>query len=107
MINKGLLLLLQTSAPVIVIVVIENTTVEESDGKEYQNNNSIKMGLNFYRRGIVRIAITVWEKYFGVVYDRSSTLSCMNVVARVLSWCTVVASLAGVIWYSYELKKTG
>jgi hypothetical protein len=36
-----------------------------------------------------------------------STLSCMNVVARVLSWCTVVASLAGVIWYSYELKKTG
>ncbi len=36
-----------------------------------------------------------------------STLSCMNVVARILSWCTVVASVAGVVWYSYELKKTG
>lgn len=31
----------------------------------------------------------------------------MNVVARILSWCTVVASVAGVVWYSYELKKTG
>mmetsp|Transcript_1671 Transcript_1671/g.3715 ORF Transcript_1671/g.3715 Transcript_1671/m.3715 type:complete len:828 (-) Transcript_1671:157-2640(-) len=36
-----------------------------------------------------------------------STLSCMNVVAKILSWCTVVASVAGVVWYSYELKKTG
>lgn len=36
-----------------------------------------------------------------------STLSCMNVVARILSWCTVIASVAGVVWYSYELKKTG
>jgi len=36
-----------------------------------------------------------------------STLSCMNVVARIVSWCTVVASVAGVVWYSYELKKTG
>jgi hypothetical protein len=62
---KGLLLLLQTSAPVIVITVIENNTVEEGDGKDYQNNNNIKMGLSFYRRGIVLIAITVWEKYFG------------------------------------------
>jgi hypothetical protein len=49
-------------------------------------------------------------KIFWCCNDRKivrSTLSCMNVVARVLSWCTVVASLAGVIWYSYELKKTG
>ena len=43
----------------------------------------------------------------GKIFWCCSTLSCMNVVARVLSWCTVVASLAGVIWYSYELKKTG
>ncbi|MGK3733528.1 MAG: hypothetical protein ACI8RD_002720 [Bacillariaceae sp.] len=49
-------------------------------------------------------------KIFWCCNDRKivrSTLSCMNVVARVLSWCTVVASLAAVIWYSYELKKTG
>lgn len=36
-----------------------------------------------------------------------NTLSCMKVVARILSWCTVIASVAGVVWYSYELKKTG
>ena len=36
-----------------------------------------------------------------------STVSCMNVVARVLVWCTVVAMVAGVVWYSYELKKMG
>lgn len=47
---------------------------------------------------------------FWCCYDRKivrNTLSCMKVVARVLSWCTVVAMVAGVIWYSYELKKTG
>ena len=36
-----------------------------------------------------------------------STLSCMNVVARILSWCTVFASVAGIVWYAYELKQTG
>jgi len=36
-----------------------------------------------------------------------STLSCMNVVARILSWFTVFASVAGIVWYSYELKQTG
>ena len=47
---------------------------------------------------------------FWCCHDRKivrSTLSCMNVVARILSWCTVVAMAAGVVWYSYELKKTG
>jgi hypothetical protein len=47
---------------------------------------------------------------FWCCHDRKivrSTLSCMNVVARILSWCTVIASVAGVVWYSYELKKTG
>jgi len=47
---------------------------------------------------------------FWCCYDRKivrNTLSCMKVVARVLSWCTVVAMVVGVIWYSYELKKTG
>ena len=47
---------------------------------------------------------------FWCCHDRRivrSTLSCMNVVARILSWCTVFASVAGVVWYSYELKKTG
>jgi len=47
---------------------------------------------------------------FWCCHDRKivrSTLSCMNVVARILSWCSVIASVAGVVWYSYELKKTG
>ena len=49
-------------------------------------------------------------KIFWCCQDRKivrNTLSCMKVVARILSWCTVIASVAGVVWYSYELKKTG
>lgn len=43
-------------------------------------------------------------------YNRTfvrSTLSFMNFLARVLFWCSAFASVAAVIWYSYELKKHG
>ena len=36
-----------------------------------------------------------------------NTLSCMNVVARVLVWSSVMALAAGVVWYSYELTTNG
>ena len=36
-----------------------------------------------------------------------STLSCMNLVAKMLLWCSAIASAAAVIWYSYELKNNG
>jgi hypothetical protein len=36
-----------------------------------------------------------------------NTLSCMNVMARVVVWSSVVALVAGVVWYSYELKNNG
>lgn len=36
-----------------------------------------------------------------------STLSCMNLVARVLFWSSVVALAAAVVWYSHELKNNG
>lgn len=36
-----------------------------------------------------------------------STLSVMNFLARVLFWCTVVATVAAIGWYSYELKNNG
>jgi hypothetical protein len=38
---------------------------------------------------------------------RRNIQSCMNFVARLLLWCTVVASVALVVWYSYELKNNG
>jgi hypothetical protein len=31
----------------------------------------------------------------------------MNFLARVLFWCTVVATVAAIGWYSYELKNNG
>ena len=36
-----------------------------------------------------------------------STLSVMNFLARVLFWCSVVATVAAIGWYSYELKNNG
>ena len=36
-----------------------------------------------------------------------STLTCMNVVARILLWCSLLALVAAVVWYSYELKNNG
>lgn len=36
-----------------------------------------------------------------------STLSVMNFLARVLFWCTVVATVTAIGWYSYELKNNG
>ena len=36
-----------------------------------------------------------------------STLSCMNILAKLLFWCSALASAAAVVWYSYELKKHG
>lgn len=36
-----------------------------------------------------------------------STLTVMNFLARVLFWCTVVATVAAIGWYSYELKNNG
>lgn len=36
-----------------------------------------------------------------------STLSCMNLLARILFWSSAVASVAAVVWYSYELIKHG
>jgi hypothetical protein len=38
---------------------------------------------------------------------RRNIQSCMSFVARLLLWCTVVASVALVVWYSYELKNNG
>ncbi|KAG7356462.1 organic solute transporter Ost alpha [Nitzschia inconspicua] len=38
---------------------------------------------------------------------RRNIQSCMNTVARLLLWCTVIASVALVVWYSYELKNNG
>lgn len=43
-------------------------------------------------------------------FDRTmvrNTISCMNVMARVVVWSSVVALVAGVVWYSYELKNNG
>lgn len=43
-------------------------------------------------------------------FDRAmvqNTLSCMNVMARVLVWSSVMALAAGVVWYSYELATNG
>ncbi|CAB9516735.1 Transmembrane protein 184C [Seminavis robusta] len=43
-------------------------------------------------------------------FDRTmvrNTLSCMNVMARVVVWFSVFALAAGVVWYSYELKNNG
>jgi len=31
----------------------------------------------------------------------------MNLVARMLLWCSAVASIAAVVWYSYELRNNG
>jgi hypothetical protein len=31
----------------------------------------------------------------------------MNLLAKLLFWCSAVASAAAVVWYSYELKKHG
>ena len=36
-----------------------------------------------------------------------STLSCMNLMAKVLFWCSAVASVMAVVWYSNELTKHG
>eukprot|EP00934_Nitzschia_sp_Nitz4_P002162 Nitzschia sp. Nitz4//scaffold9_size221794//163764//166205//NITZ4_001370-RA/size221794-snap-gene-0.109-mRNA-1//1//CDS//3329561073//2162//frame0 len=36
-----------------------------------------------------------------------STLSCMNILARILFWCSALASVAAVVWYSIELRKHG
>ena len=36
-----------------------------------------------------------------------STLSVMNFLARVLFWCTVLATVTAIAWYSYELKNNG
>lgn len=36
-----------------------------------------------------------------------STLTCMNIVARALLWCSLLALVAAVVWYSYELKNNG
>jgi hypothetical protein len=38
---------------------------------------------------------------------RQNIQTCMNFVARLLLWCTVLASVALVVWYSYELKNNG
>jgi hypothetical protein len=38
---------------------------------------------------------------------RRNIQSCMNFVARLLLWCTVVISVSLVVWYSYELKNNG
>jgi hypothetical protein len=38
---------------------------------------------------------------------RRNLQSCMNFVARLLLWCTILASVALVVWYSYELKNNG
>ena len=43
-------------------------------------------------------------------FDRTmvrNTLSCMNVMARVLVWSSVMALAAGVVWYTYELTTNG
>lgn len=43
-------------------------------------------------------------------FDRAmvrNTLSCMNVMARVVVWSSVMALAAGVVWYSYELTTNG
>jgi hypothetical protein len=36
-----------------------------------------------------------------------STLSCMNLLARLLFWSSMLASVLGVFWYSYELYNHG
>lgn len=36
-----------------------------------------------------------------------STISCMNLMARLLFWSSILASIAGVFWYSYELFNHG
>ena len=36
-----------------------------------------------------------------------STLHLMNIVAKILMWCTVLALVVAVGWYSYELKNKG
>jgi hypothetical protein len=36
-----------------------------------------------------------------------STLSCMNVMAKVLLWCTTASLSGAVFWYSYELLNHG
>jgi len=36
-----------------------------------------------------------------------STMTVMNFLARLLFWGTVVATVAAVVWYSYELKNNG
>lgn len=36
-----------------------------------------------------------------------STLQCMNFMARIVLWCTVLALIVAVIWYSYELHNHG
>jgi hypothetical protein len=38
---------------------------------------------------------------------RQNIQTCMNFVARLLLWCTIFASVALVVWYSYELKNNG
>lgn len=36
-----------------------------------------------------------------------STISCMNLLARLLFWTSILASILGVFWYSYELYNHG
>jgi hypothetical protein len=36
-----------------------------------------------------------------------STLSCMNLVAKILLWCSAMASVAAVVWYTNELRING
>lgn len=36
-----------------------------------------------------------------------STLQCMNFMARIVLWCTILALVVAVVWYSYELHNHG
>ena len=51
-------------------------------------------------------AASVLGKWCPAPFVRS-TLSVMNFMARLLFWGSVVAMVAAVVWYSYELKNNG
>jgi hypothetical protein len=72
-----------------------------------RSNNSSKDQLDYLMDITTGKAGQRWKccrEHRGIV---RSTLSCMNLVAKILMWCTAMASVAAVVWYTNELRNNG
>lgn len=78
------------------------------NSKDYSNES----GVTFAAGSPSKHLLSSWSLFGSSTKccDRTfvrSTLSFMNLLARLLFWCSALASVAAVVWYSYELKKHG